>query len=430
MRSQFVKNDLVAISANNKETALNTEQTLDTGILADLESIAIWDRRLEDNSDEATGKEEPDALYDLGGLSTADLSFSKMQAQHMAIVGAFGLGVRSTVAAGSTGYRHTITPITGDLDALRSNPCFTLGMRYGKWLEKRRFASMFIDSFTLSLKKDSFASMKASIKGTGKNSTTLLKDSITAAWNATTLTLTAAASGSTAQERLDNCHYIRALDPVNGQWVDVVFSAVSGATPAIVTITAPGGAATSTTYEIIYNQAETGVYAWGAFPSRVSEPPLRCSDFLVNMGGKWDGTVLTGGHPMSADINSIDWTLNNGITPAFTPGGGTYSYANQALRDGRTQTIALDRQFKEFIVGQRFYDLSTFVLYAKAEGPEYEAGHKYTVEIVFPKVCILRDPYGRTGNRLTEKAEFKILEDDVYGSVVLYIKNKVATYAT
>jgi len=430
MRSHFVKDDLVAVSANLKETAINTEQTLDTGILCDLESLPVWDPRKETNADEATGKEEADAIYDLGGLSSLDLTFSKMQVQHMALVGSYGLGSSSSAAGGSTGWKRTILPISGDLDAARSNPSLTLACRYGKQLEKRRFASLFVDSFTLSLKKDSWASLKASLKGTGKNSTNLTKETVVAAYNATELTLAAnGVAGSTAQERLDNVHHIRVQVPSTLEWVDVVYSVVSGATPAVITITPPGGVATSTSYEIIYNIVESGTYDWCSFPSRVSEPPLRVSDFSVNIGGKWSGSAIVGGHPLSADINSMDWTFNNKLTPDFVPGGGTYSYANRGLRQGRDQKLTLDRRFMDYIIGQRFYDLETFVFYAKAEGPEYEAGHKYTVEIVFPKVGVMARPIGRDGGRLSEKVDLVILQDDTYGSVILYTKNKVQHYA-
>lgn len=430
MRSHFVKDDLIAVSANNMEAAINSEQTLDTGMLADLESLPVWDARKESNADEATGKEEPDAIYDLGGLSTMELSFNKMQVQHMAMIGSYGLAVSSSVAAGSTGWKRTITPISGDLDSARSNPSFTLACRYGKHLEKRRFASFFVDSFTLSLKKDSWASLKASIKGTGKNATNLCKETVSGFYDSTSLTLAAnGLAGATAQERLDNVHHIRVQVPVTLEWVDVVCTAASDASPAVLTIAAPGGTHTACNYEIIYNIKETGTYAWCSFPSRVSEPPLRVSDFLVNIGGKWDGSAITGGRQLSADINSMDWVFNNKLTPDFVPGGGTYSYANRGLRQGREQKITLDRRFMDYIVGQRFYDLETFVFYAKAEGPEYEAGHKYTLEVVFPKVAVMARPIGRDGNRLSEKVDLLILEDDTYGSVILYTKNKVQNYA-
>lgn len=429
MRSHFAKDILIAVSANNKETALNTEQALDTGMLCDIGSIPNIDARRENNAEEATGKEEPDTIYDLGGVSNMEMVFPKCQSQHMAFIGSFGLGAISSGGAGATGYKHTIVPITGDLDSLRSNPSFTLGARLGKRLEKRRFGSMLVDSFTLRMARDSWVELRATLRGTGKNDSNLLKDEIQAAFNTTSLTLTKAVAGADAQERLDNCHHIRVLDPVGGQWIDVVFTAVSDGSPAVVTIVAPGGEATQTAYEVIYNQAETGDFAWCSFPNRINEPPLRVSDFLVNIGGKWDGSTLTGGHILEADINSFEWAYSQGLAPDFTPGGGTYSYANRALREGRTQTISIDRRFMDFIMGQRFKDLETFVFYAKAEGPEYESGHKYTIEIIFPKVAARARPVAREGNRLSEKIDLDVFQDDTYGSVILMVKNKVATYA-
>jgi hypothetical protein len=429
MRSHFAKDVLIAVSANNKETVINTEQALDTGMLCDLESLPEIESRRESNADEATGKEEADLLYDLGGVSAIPMSFPKCQAQHMGFIGAYGLGLCSTANVGVAGKLHTITPITGDLDAARSNPSFTLAVRYGIHLEKRRFASMFVDEFTLSLARDAWASLKASIRGTGKNASNLKKDSVAANWNATSLTLTAAIAGATTQERLDNVHHVRALDPAGGQWVDVVVTAASADNPCELTIVAPGGTADSTTYEVIYNQAETGSYTWCSFPNRVEEDPIRVSDFLVNIGGKWDGSALTGGHPLSADINSMEWTFRNGLVPDFTPGSGTYAYANRGLRKGRSQTLSLDRRFMDYILGQRSQDIEYFVFYALAEGEEYETGRKYTIKIVFPRVSVRARPRARADNRLVERAEFDIFQDDTYGSVFLQVENQVASYA-
>jgi hypothetical protein len=347
----------------------------------------------------------------------------------MALIGSYGLGVSSSVAAGTLGWRRTISPIAGDLDAARSNPSLTLAARLGKHLEKRRFASMFVGGFNLSMERDSWVVLEADLNGTGKNSTNLKKDTITAAWNAASLALTAAIAGSTAQERLDNCHYVRALDPVGGQWVDVVVTVASDAIPCILTITPPGGTATSTTYEVIFNQAETGGNSWCSFPNRVEEYPLRVSDFLVKMGAKWDGSTLTGGHQMAAEINSLKWNFNQNLTPDFTPGGGTYSYANRALRKPRAQTVSLDRRFLDFIIGQRFTDIEYFSLYGKAEGAEYEAGHKYTIEVLFPRVSVKGRPIAVADSRLVERAEFDVFQDDTYGSAILWTKNKVQNYA-
>ncbi len=428
MRSHFANDILIAVSASNKETALNTEQTLDTGMLCDLASIPLIEARRENNADEAHGKEEPDLLYDLGGLSRMKMRFPRMQAQHMAFIGSNALGLSSSVAAG-TGWKRTMTPITGDLDAARSNPSFTMAARLGRHLEKRRFAGMLVSAFTLTLERDKWAVLEADINGTGKNSTNLYQETVNAAYNAVSLTLAAnAVAGSNAQERLDNVHAIRAQVPTTGEWVDVVFTAVSDAEPAQITIVAPGGTADLIDYKIIYNIKEAGSYAWCAFPNRVEEPPLRVSDFYVNIGGKWTGS-LAGGHQMGAEINSLKWNFNQNLTPDFTPGGGTYSYANRALRNPRTQTVSLDRRFLDYIIGQKFADIEYFTLYAKAEGPEYEAGHKYTVEVVWPRVSVKGRPVEVDGSRLVERAEFDVLQDDTYGSVILYTKNKVQHYA-
>jgi hypothetical protein len=428
MRSFQATHNLLAVSALLKETALNTEQTLSHGMLCDLSSIFQFERRRESNADEAIGKEEPDDLYNLGALASLDLSFSKAQAQHIAFILAYALGERSVAAAGA-GYKHTISPIVGDLDATRSNPSFTAASRLGKWLLKERFAGCLIDSFTLSLKKDSWASIKASVKSTGKRTTPFLRDAIAGFCDETSITLTDAVAGSTAQERIDNVHLIQYQKPTTLEWIDVVFSIVSVADPAIITHVAPGGGHVATTYRVWYNRKEEGDYAWGSFPSRTTEPPLRVSDFLVNIGGKWSGTAILGGHALSADINSLEWSFNQNLKPEFTPGSGSGVYANRALREGRVQKITLDRVFMDYILGQRLDDDEDIVVYALAEGAIYDTPHKYTVELVFPKVAVLQTPYSLDGKRLAEKGDLLVMEDDTYGSVIAYVKNMVATYA-
>jgi hypothetical protein len=432
MRSIQATHNLLAVSALLKEAALNTEATLDTGMLCDLAAMFAYEPRRESNADEAIGKEEPDALYNLGALASMELAFSKAQAQHAGFIMAYALGARSVTAAGTGGYRHTITPIAGDLDGTRSNPSFTAAMRYGKHLLKRRFGGCVIDSFTLSLKKDSWMNIKASVKSTGKILTTFFRDAIAGFCDDETVTLTDAVAGSTAQERMDNVHLIQYQKPTTLEWIDVAFSVVSAADGAAITITAPGGGHVATTYRVWYNRKEENDYAWAlTFPSRVSEPPLRVSDFIVNIGGKWSGGAILGGHQLSGDINSFEWTFNNDLKPEFTPGAGSGVYANRALRGGRTQKISLDREFRDYLLGQRLDDNETMVIYAIAEGAEYDTvnHHHYTVELVFPKVAVLNTPYSLDGKRLAEKGDLLVMEDDTDGSVIAYVKNMVATYA-
>ena len=191
MREEFANDILIAVSANARETAINTEHALDTGMLCDMSSIPDLEARRESNADEATGKEEADLIYDLGGLSKMKMRFPRTQAQHMAFIGSYGLGSSSSTAAGATGWRRTILPIAGDLEATRSNPSFTLGVRLGKQLQKILYGSMFVGSFNLNLERDSWVVLEADLNGTGKKTTNLYKETKTAAYNASSLTLAA-----------------------------------------------------------------------------------------------------------------------------------------------------------------------------------------------------------------------------------------------
>jgi len=432
MRSHFATHNLFAISAKGKETAINTEHALDTIFKIDLSVLPKFEPRRETDGDEATGYEEITALYDLGNLASIPMVISKCQPQHVACFGAYALGAISTAAAGATGYKHTETPIAGDLEAARSNPSFTWAVRLGKHLLKQRFASGFMSSFSLAFERDKWLSLGGDIRATGKRTTNMVEETKNAAYNAVSLTLAAnGVAGSTAQERLDNVHAIRAQDPDTDQWVDVVYSAVSAASPAIITIVAPGGVATLVDYKILYNIKEDGSYAWCTLAGldEIAESPLRVSDFLVKLGGKWSGSAILGGRTIDADINSMKWTIDNKITPEFTPGAGSGVYANRALREGREQTVEFDRKFRDYILGNFRDTRETFALYAIAEGAEYEAGHKFTVELILPKVAVISVDPKLSTKRLDEDAKIVVMEDATYGSAILNVKNQVATYA-
>jgi hypothetical protein len=420
--------DLFAVSANAKETAYNAEQTLDTGMLVDRAQTVKVDRRSETNIDEALGKEEPDAIYNLGGVSSVEFAFSKAQAQHAGFLLAYGLGV-DTPAAWGGGWKHAITPINGDLDEIRSNPSFTFANRYGKRLLTERWAGGVVDQVVVGFKKDSWLSVVGSLKGSGKRTSNFTRESVAGFCDDVLITLAAnAVDGITGPERIDNVHRIEYQKPTTLEWVTVVFSAVTAGPPSAITITAPNGGHVATTFRVYYNIKADGTYAWAVFPNRVSEPPLRCTDLQVIIGGKWNGSVFLGGKIISADINSFEWTLGNNITPEFVP-GGTGTYANRAIRDGRTQKISFDRKFKDYILGYLADQQESFGLYAKATGAEFEAGKPYYVEMVFPKVGILTQGIAEDGKRLGEKSEFVIFEDDTYGSVLVTVANMVPAYA-
>lgn len=420
MRSFRSEHNLVAVSANLKETALNTEQALDTSLLVERNTMLQLTPRREDNRDELTGKEEPDTAYDLGSLAEGSLDFEKAQAQHFGFGYAYALGLRSATAWGG-GYKHSIMPT---LDMML--PSFTVAMRLGQTIMKRRFASFFVGQLTSTFAKDSWAKLSLSVKGTGKYTDNMRRETISAPFNAASLTLASnSVHGTTAGTRLDNVHSVRVQVPLTGELRDVTVTAVSSATPAVLTIEAPGSAATSTTYDIIYVPTEP---AWCSFPSRITEPPLRVTDLVVKVGGKWNGTEFLGGHTMSDEIESIEHVIDNDMLIEFRP-GGTGIYASYAMRQRRVQTLKLDRQFRDFIIQQKMVDNEYFGVQMRAAGAEFEKDKAYCVEMTFPRCVVLKAPLKVNGNLLGEEGDLQVLYDDLYRSVRVEVSNKVPQYA-
>ncbi len=424
MRNTRGMHNLIAVSANLRETAINTEQTLDTCLLCSVEDIANLEPRRENNSGQPIGKEEPDVIYDLGRTSSLPLTFDMAQAQHFAFLLGYGLGTVGSATLGA-GKRHTISPITGDLDASRSNPTFTVATRLGKDVLKRRLASHAVNSLEAAFAADSWVKVKAATIGTGKVTKNITEESISAAENATQLTLAAnAVQGSTAAERLDSVQHI-IVELTAGVWTEVAYSAVSAATPAVITITAPGGEATSRTYKVLYVPTESG---WMTFPSRVTETPLRVAQMTLNVGGAWTGSAFSGGRTLSAELNAITYKLENSMAAKFVPGAGD-AYAARIVRGNRVQTLSLDREFRDYIMQQHIDLNDTFGVYIKCEGDLYDATYKYQVELIFPKVGVLKAPISIKDKLLAEAGDLQVLEHDTYGSVIAYVQNLVATYA-
>ncbi|MBM4293369.1 MAG: hypothetical protein FJ126_00475 [Deltaproteobacteria bacterium] len=425
IRNFLATHNLLAVSANCREAAMNTEQELDTVFLADAGTILNYQALKFPNREELTGKEEPDRVHDLGGVVAGTLSFSRAQPQHLAFLLAYGLGEAASTPVGAGGYRHTITPRSGEVDECRSNPSFTAAMRFGRQVLKRRFASCFIEQVRLELGRDGWAKAMGSVGGSGKVDDNTRVEEVGAAFNAPSLTLAAnGVEGGTAAERLSNVQALKVLHPATQAWEDVSYQAVSGAEPAVIGITPPGAGGDLTTYRIYYLPRESG---WMAFPDRVEEPPLKVSQVEVYLGGRWDGAQFLGGHRLAAQVRRLTWTLKNNLALESVPGAGG-SYANRAFRRGREQKLEVDRDFRDFLMGQHLHDNDYLSFYLKAMGPEFEPGLNYQVELIFPRVAVMAAPVKAAQRRLAENVELAVLEDDEYDSVIAYVQNKVSSY--
>ena len=208
---------------------------------------------------------------------------------------------------------------------------------------------------------------------------------------------------------------------------EITVTAVSSATPAVLTIESAGGAGSLTrNYKIIYRPVSAAT--WLTFPAKVQETPMRTSETAAYIGGVWNGTTFTGGHQIKCEAKSIEWSLQNNMQIEFCF-GVSGSYAGRGFRDGRKQTLKIDREFRDTLYQHHITENDTFALRLKNEGAEYETGYKYTVDIIVPKVAILKSPIGADGKRLKESAELTVMKHDSYASVIAIVQNKVATYA-
>lgn len=424
MRSPRTKHNLFAVSANTAETAINTERATDTTLLIDIGDVLNIEPRREPNAGELTGMEEADRIDDNGDLSGITLNFNKAQVQHYGFLLAYGLGAVATVAAGA-GYEHTITPIDDDVDKDRSNPSFTGVFRYGQNVLKRRVASLFVDAISATFSADDWVKISGVIKGTGKHTANIVEEEITALDTATSLALSAnGVHGADADARMDSVHSIIA-ETAAGVWTEVAFSAVSSATPGVITITAPGAGATNITYKVLYVPTEP---AWCTFPAKVVETALRVSEMSVNIGGTWTGAAFSGGRTLTGEINSIEYSLQNNLEITFPPGAGG-DYASRCFRPARVQTLKIDRELRDAIMQNRIDQNSTFGVRILAQGALYDATHRYQVEMVFPVCGVLTSPITVGGNKLAETGDIQIMEHATYGSAIVKVKNLVAGYA-
>lgn len=425
MRVYRATNDRVMVSANDMETAINTEQTPDTSLLVAVNTTFKIDSRREDNKDELSGYEESTTVYDRGQTASSSFAFDKMQAQFAAFCGAFGLGACTTAAYG-TGYKHTITPTAVEIDSNRANPSFTAVMKYADVMGIR-FASCFIDSFSMTFARDSFVKLSANIKATGKTTVNYTEETVTAKDNVTELTLDAnGVVGSTAAERLTNVHRIIA-ETDTGIWDDVAFTAVSAATPAVITIGSVGGAGSDDIdYKILYIPAPAAT--WLSDIAMIQETPLQTSQVSINYGGTWSGSAFEGGTDMKCPVKQIVWEFNNNLAIEFCFGEAG-AYAGRAWRDARTQTLKLDREMRDAILKADMGSNREFGMRIYAEGEEFETGKHYSVEVIFPRLMIKMISDSVDGKRLAESAEISVLQDTTYGSVIMVVTNKVATYA-
>jgi len=240
-------------------------------------------------------------------------------------------------------------------------------------------------------------------------------DEIQGEQNNTTITVDADIAGDTPGDKLNNILAIQVY--ADAAWHDVIASAVAGKD---ITITPYSGDATACLFKVYYVQAEN----WQNEPERIIESALRVSELKLIVGGYWneDDKKIYGGRVMRCELNSIEWNFKNNLKYEFCA-GTTGAFSNRCWRDGREQTISIDRELRDFIYQKGLEKEESFALSMTATGMNIEDDIDYKVEILFPAVTIIDGQISESDNRDTEKLELEVLQKDNTPSVQMTVVN-------
>jgi len=380
-----------------------------------------------DNAGEATGFLLPTRV-DRGGHTMAwQASTDRAQPQHVGFVLAYGLGQVSTSGPVDSLYTHTITP----RDALELVP-FTLAVRKGGpsgGTINERFASACVNSFTISL-SGSYLQVSADVIGTGYRDTDLVEEVVSALDNATSLTLAAnSVYGASAQDRLDSVHQVQSsFNDANDYYsTPVNVTAVSSATPAVLTIDSLGGAGSNTNYRILYRK---GGVSWVSFPARVDTSPFRVGQVVMKVNGDWDGSNYNRGFTLGCDVRSISLTWNNNAAPRFCMSGAG-DYADMIQAGDAELTLSMERELWDWWFQQVGYNSPRSTsLYLKIVSQEtVGSSSNPSLEIILPKIGIIGEPIEAADGRLVTRLDIRGLSHATYPGIVAILKDAFTSYA-
>lgn len=243
-------------------------------------------------------------------------------------------------------------------------------------------------------------------------------DTIQSTQDATILAVSESIAGDDMTEQLTNILAIKAFDGT-----DVTPTAVNGKE-----ITIPpydSNVSDACEYKVYFVKAVN----WQVEPDKLIESALRVSGLRLTVGGYWsdDDQKHYGGRVMRCELNSIEWQFKNNLKYEFCAGTAG-DYANRCWRDGREQTLSIDRELRDFIYQKGLEKEESFALSMEAVGMSIEDGIDYKLDIIFPSVTLLDSQISDSDKRDTEKMELQVLQKDNAPSVAVTVVNCVPAY--
>jgi len=173
-------------------------------------------------------------------------------------------------------------------------------------------------------------------------------------------------------------------------------------------------------------------------PAVVQESYLRYGDVEFTRGGSVSGSVAggdlaIGGSPLSfkADLKSFSWTIDNRAIPVYEMGDNTGFVSRVERGDRFTNNLSAvfemqDDTHKTGLINGTEYVLNIPV--AGAVIPGGSGAFNFSANFIFPKAVYREAKKSLDGQVLIVNAGFQVLEDSVYGSVIVKIINEQTGY--
>lgn len=415
VRNMFENKNVLCVSSELRQQDINTPVEVDFRIDFEKGNIAQIEPIIEVNDKEVTGYEEAtESIYKGNDVAGFNIARYYADPQFLAFCMAYGLSAEiETVSVGATGKKHTLTP--GEtVDPHK----FTAVFKKAE-IEILRLISLMLDGVEITFAKGEAVKATASVKGTGKFERNWIDEKITAAGNVTELEAASAVKGNATK----NVHgvFIRKAD---GALYALEVSSVSGR--RIKFSAGANDGVSDREYRVVYIKNDC---AWADnLPVRINEGILKVSDLQVLIGGKFDGSDITGGVAANHEIQSVVYKLNQPLTIDRRPkadGDDSYS-ANYAARNNRDQVITIDRDFKDVIMQARMIGEDYFSLKIKCEAQEFELGINYLFQMIFPRISVRKASQSVDNSIMKETLDLPVYEDPTgaFKSVYVTVVNK------
>ncbi len=173
-------------------------------------------------------------------------------------------------------------------------------------------------------------------------------------------------------------------------------------------------------------------------PTVVGESYLRYGDVNFMRGGSLSGSVSSGdlsivGTPTSlkGDLQSFEWTIDNQAQTIYEMGDSSSFVSRVERGDKFSQSLSASLEMQDDTHKTGLINGTEYVINIPITGSVIGGGsgsYKFSCDIIFPKVVYKEAKKDRDGEVVKVNAEFQILEDTTYGSVIVKIINEQTSY--